>query len=311
MKSERRHDLETNELAIRMQEWIDRLKPYASQIAIVLVGVLLLAYIATSLGGANIQKEEEAWTEFMLASYSTDPELRGMKLLAENEEFSKTAVPEWAYLAWANRQVLLSSQSYLADRANSLKRLETVQQVFQNLADNASSPQVQDRARFALAQVLEMLGMVDDAKSAYERVKGDLSPLAEARVEELSEPESAQAVEWLATTELPMQTPASTAGALSGTKPDFEAEVPAALPSSNTLNTTRSMEDILSDALGPTTDQNRYDEATPEPSVPDSSAAESNETESDEPESKLAEAEEEDAAESVGDPEEESAPAEQ
>lgn len=312
MKSERRHDLETNELAIRMQEWIDRLKPYASQIGLVLLGLVVLAYIAAAWGGVSAQKEEEAWAEYTLASYSTDPELRGMKLLAENEDFGSTPVREWAYLAWANRQVLLASQTYLTDRASTTERLEGVQQVFETLADNATHPQVQDRAQFGLAQVYEMLGKVDEAKAAYDRVKGDLSPLADARVEELSDPDSAKAIEWLASAPLPVQTPASTSNALGGTRPDFEAEVPAPVSGTNPLSTTRSMQDILSEALGPSSDTDRYGEAAEEASVGESDPTEAGLTEpegetsapeSEAPESAEIEAEEADAAESVGNPE--------
>lgn len=284
MKSERRHDLETNELAIRMQDWIDRLKPYASQIALVILGVIALVYVASAWGGASLAKEQEAWDEFTLASYSTDPELAGMKLLAENEDFANTPVPEWAYLAWANRQVLIASQTYLTDRAGTTKRLEGVQQVLEKLADGASNQQVRDRAQFGLAQTLEMLGKVEEAQKAYGRVKGDLGVLAEARVEELEDPSVVKACEWLATVELPKQEPASTSGAATGTKPSFEADLPAATPGTNPLSTTRSMEEILSDALGPASDENRYGEGDPNPETPGE------------------EAEESDAAASTGDP---------
>jgi hypothetical protein len=284
MKSERRHDLETNELAIRMQEWIDRLKPYTSQIALVILGVIALAFIASAWGGASLAKEQEAWDEFTLASYSTDPELASMKLLAENEDFASTSVPEWAYLAWANRQVQLASQTYLTDRVGTTKRLEAVQKILTSLADGAGNPQIQDRARYGLAQALEMLGKADEAKKAYAKVKGDLAVLAKSRAEELDNPEVVKACEWLATAELPKQEPASTAGTISGTKPSFEADVPAAAPGTDPLSTTRSMEQILNDALGPANDENRYGEDDPNP------------------ETLSEEAEEADAAASTGDP---------
>lgn len=268
MKSERRHDLETNELAVRMQEWIDRLKPYSTQIGLVIVGLIVLAYIASALGGASVIKEQKAWDDFTLASYSTDPELASMKLLAENEEFASTSVPEWAYLAWANRQVQLASQTYLVDRAGTNKRLEAVQKILGNLVEGAGNQQVKERAQYGLAQTLEMLGKAEDAKKAYGRVKGDLAVLAKSRAEELDNLEVAKTCEWLATVELPKQEPASTAGILSGAKPNFEANVPAAAPGTNPLSTTRSMEQILNDALGPANDENRYGEDDPNPETP-------------------------------------------
>jgi hypothetical protein len=291
MKSERRHNLETNELAIRMQDWIDRLKPYASQIALVIVGLIALAYVASAWGGASVVKEKNAWDEYTLASYSTDPELASMKLLAENEEFASTSVPEWAYLAWANRQVQLASQTYLTDRAGTTKRLESVQKILAHLAEDAANQQVRERAQYGLAQALEMLGKAEDAKKAYGRVKGDLVVLAESRSEELDDSEVLKACEWLATAELPKQVPASTAGTVSGTKPDFEANVPSTVPGTNPLSTTRSMEEILNDALGPANDENRYGEDDADPNQ----------------ETPVEQAEEADAAASTGDPDADSA----
>jgi hypothetical protein len=127
---------------------------------------------------------------------------------------------------------------------------------------------------------------VEEAKKAYGRVKGDLVTLAESRVEELDDPEVVQACEWLATADLPKQESASTTGAASGTKPSFEADVPAAVPGTDPLSATRSMEEILSDALGPASDENRYGEGEADPNA----------------ETATEEAEESDAAASTGDP---------
>jgi hypothetical protein len=286
MKSERRHDLETNELAIQMQDFLDRVKPYASQIALVIVGLVALAYIGRIWTNASSATESSAWDEYTLASYSSDPELRSMKLLAENEEFAGTGVPEWAYLAWADRQVLLASQTYLTDRNATTKRLEDAQGVFSSLADDSNSQQIQDRARYGLAQVLEMLGKVDEARSAYGRVRGDLTPLAEARAEQLESEKVKAACEWLATADLPERETPSTSGATSGVKPNFAAEAPAPMPTNTPISDSRSLEQILSDSTG-TTETNRYgeegaeeaEEAATGPSEEAESTSEEEETE--------------------------------
>lgn len=261
MKSERRHDLETNELALRVQDWIDRAKPYASQIVLVVLGLAVLAFLWSEWGNATSATEQAAWDEYTLASYSSDPELNSMKLLADNEEYAGTPVPEWAYLAWADRQLLLSSQTFLTDRDATLKRLEKVQEIFAALAKDSSNAQVKERARFGLAQSLEMQGKIEEAHAEYKRVKGDLLPLAEGRAEQLESGKVKEAYSWLTTAELPKrETPATSGAAFGSTKPNFDVDVPAPMSSSNPIQDTRSLEEILGSATTGAGDTNRYGE---------------------------------------------------
>jgi hypothetical protein len=263
MKSERRHDLETNELAVQVQDWLDRLKPYASQIALVLVGLLVVAYIASEWGGATSSTDQAAWDEYTLASYSTDPDLNSMKLLADNEEFASTPVPEWAYLAWSDRQVLRASQMYLVARDEAMKRLEQVQPIYENLAEGAGNTHVQDRAHFGLAQVYELQGKIDEARAKYAEVKGDLSALAESRAERLESPTVKETCDWLVKAELPKQAVPNALGSATGNRPAFEADIPAPMPNTP-ITDTRSLEEILTGETGASTDENRYGEGEDE-----------------------------------------------
>ncbi len=266
MKSERRHDLETNQLAVQVQDFIERAKPYTSQIALVILGLVVLGYIATAWGNASIATENEAWTEFTLASYSGDPELNSMKLLAENEEFSGTPVPEWAYLAWSDRQLLLASQSYLTDRATTNKRLEQILPIYQEIAAGGGTSQLQDRARYGIAQVLEMQGKVKEASAAYKKVKGDLAEIATARADQLDSSSVDTVCEWLATAELPKRETPAAGGATLGTKPDFDAEFPAATPRSTPITDSRTLEEIIGGESG-AVDVDRYQESEKEAST--------------------------------------------
>jgi hypothetical protein len=275
MKSERRHDLETNELAVRVQDWLDRVKPYASQIALVLLGVAVLAYMWSEWGNVTSATEQAAWDEYTLASYSSDPELNSMKLLAENEEYAGTPVPEWAYLSWCDRQLLLSSQSFLIDRTATVNRLEKVQEIYQTLANDSGNSQVQERARFGLAQSLEMQGKLDEARAVYQRVKGDLTPLATSRAEQVQSDKVKEAYSWLTTAELPKRETPSTGGAAAGTRPNFGADIPAPMPSSNPLKDTRSLEEILGSSTGDASDANRYGEGTEADAAADTVPADS------------------------------------
>jgi hypothetical protein len=288
MKSERRHDLETNELAVRVQDWVEQLKPYASQIALVIVGFLLLAFLLSAWGNTTSATDQAAWDEFTLATYSNDPEWSSMKMLASNEEFAGTPVPEWAYLAWSDRQLLLASTTYLVDRKATTDRIQEVQKIYEKLADGSSNPQIQDRARYGLAQSLEMQGKLDEAIKKYESVKGNLASLAAQRVEKLNTDEAKDAWKWLTTAELPARPAAGIAAPAS--RPAFDAEVPATVPSTGLESDAQSLEQILSGQTG-ATDENRYGEAEEAEAAEEvaEDGADSATEESDEPATKAAE----------------------
>jgi hypothetical protein len=112
-----------------------------------------------------------------------------------------------------------------------------------------------------LAQVLEMQGKVEEAQKAYDRVKGDLSALADERAEQLATPEVQAASAWLASAELPKRETPSTSGAALGTRPNCDADVPAPAPSKPPALDDRTLEEILGGESKEAVDSNRYDGA--------------------------------------------------
>jgi len=246
MKTERRHDLETNDLAVRLKALIEQLRPYATLLlggAVIFVGLFALASAWRSF---NASQEQAAWDAYALAALSNDPELMELRRLAEDEQYLGTAMQEWAYLTWSDRQVQLASQSYFVDRDSTQDRLRQVLGIYGELADSASDAQIRNRARFGLGQVYEMQNKLDEARREYGLVRGDLQPLAQERIEELSEEKAEDVYSWLATAELPEPPAREAEAAATPARPDFEAELPAAAPNPNALlDDSRSLEDIL------------------------------------------------------------------
>ncbi len=259
MKSERRHDLETNELAVRMKDAIEKAKPYLLQLLGVVAIIALLFAMWSAWGSSSSVTEQQAWDKFILASYTSDPEMLEMKRLAENSEYSGTKVPEWAYLMWCDRQLLLASQTYLVDRSATTSRLKQIQGIYEGLVSGASVPQIRDRARYGLAQVYEMQAKLDKAEENYVEVKGDLASLATQRVDQLKVEEVDETWKWLATAELPKRKTAESNTGTSGNRPSFEAEVPRSITPPTDVQDTRSLEDILTGSASGGNDDNRYD----------------------------------------------------
>ncbi len=243
MKSEHRHDLQTNYLSAGLARWIDKVKPFTGQI---ITGMVLLAILYAGLSfwdAQTAQQERAAWDAYAYATDTRDPELEKLQRIASNEEFAGTKMQEWAYVSWADRQVLNAMGSYLYEREKTQDRLRNVTGVYEGLASSASDPQVLNRARFGLGRVYELENKLDEARQQYLLVRGDLQPLASERAKQLESDKVREACSWLATAELPKRDLTGGQGA-TGTRPGFDATLPAAKASADAI-TAESLEELL------------------------------------------------------------------
>ena len=173
MKSEHRHELETNELSAGLAKSIETLKPMMGQILTV-VGILLAAYAGFSIWNAQTAKtEREAWEAYAMATDSSDPEMKGLQKVAGDEKYAGTKMSEWAYVGWADRQVLNAMRYYFLDREETKEVLRSAEGIYEGFSTNASDPEVLNRARFGLARVYELQNKIEAARKQYLTVRGN------------------------------------------------------------------------------------------------------------------------------------------
>ena len=261
MKSEHRHELESNELAQWLEQALDKIRPYKMYL-VVAVGVALGAVFVNSMMSRRAAEQRElAWRAYALASYTQDLELNDLREAASSEEYAGSKMQEWAYIAWADRQLLLAIRSYFIDRDESTNHIKAAQNIYATLASGTSDLQIQDRARLGLARIYELQDKVEEARKAYAEVGGDFAPVAKAAIERLDSPNATETIGWLATAELP--TPELPTGGATGERPAFDVELPEA--SGEGAADPRSLEEILS-GFAPSSEENRYDESSEEES---------------------------------------------
>lgn len=251
MKTERRHELETNTLAQGLNDWGDKLRPYSSAILGVIAALLAIYIIASMWNSYQMSRDRAAWDAYQAAVMEGDAELTSLQRLANGEDFAGTDVQEWALLGWADRQLLLASRMYLTNRDTAKEKLTNIVEVYQQFADSGSTPEIRNRARLGLARLNEMEGELDEAKQNYQRVEGALSTIAEERIKTLDSKPAQATIDWLATAELPK--PATPSGpGTPGDRPGFEASTPktdplgVGGPLGTAPATAESLEDILS-----------------------------------------------------------------
>jgi len=256
MKSEHRHQLETNVLSAKLARWIEGVKPFTGQI---LTGLVMLDVVYVGLAiwdSQSAQRERAAWDAFAFETDTSDPELKGLHRIASDEQYAGTKMQEWAYVSWADRQVLTAMGSYLYDREKTKDLLRSVEGVYEQLETSASDSQVLNRARFGLGRVYELQNKLDEAKQQYFRVSGDLQLQASERAKQLDSEAVREACQWLASAELPKRDQTGGQGA-SGQRPDFNAGLPSA--NEDSINP-KSLAELLGDFSDEAPEENRYGE---------------------------------------------------
>ena len=223
MKTERRHDLETNDLARHVAGWIEHCKPYASQIFGALIVVFGLLILVTLWGDAPDTQDEAAWEAYAEGLTADSRGLFGLQKVSVDENYAGTDMQEWAQITWADGQVAIGSQQMFWDREGFNERLDKAKVIYESLIDTSKSEDIRNRARFGLGRTFELRNEPDEAREQYAAVTGSFERIAQNRLERLDKPETEEFLAWLAEADLPERKSSSA----SGTKPAFEADLPS------------------------------------------------------------------------------------
>lgn len=196
MKTKRRHELETNQLADWLGAMMERLRPRAN---LILTGavILLIALLAASfLMRRSRSRSQAAWTALATAATPTE-------LAAVSDDYPGTPAGNWAMLRSADVEFAMGMQQLLRNREQALVSLRAAERSYERLAAGSpESPLVDERASMGLAKTLEALGEVERAKEAYQAVldrfpNGLFATEAGKRIEDLKDPKIAEFYAWL------------------------------------------------------------------------------------------------------------------
>ena len=207
MKSERRHELQTNELAVRLNDWIKKIGPYKNLIIggliLVLVAIMLVPYLMSM----DQQRQAAAWTDFFsLAMEQRDDETIGEGLMTVAKTHSDTKAGRWAAAAAGNRYLQDAISKALISRDQSRRSYNLAKDSFQFVVDGAVDPILIQRGLMGLAQCHEALGELDDAIAMYQQLaekypESILAATAEKNAARLSTDEAAEWYDWFASYE--------------------------------------------------------------------------------------------------------------
>jgi Tetratricopeptide repeat-like domain len=233
MKSEHRHQLETNVMAERLGDWIDKLRPYATSVAGILLFVFIAMFAWSYLTGSSSAWQNQAWDAYNDAVAS--PTMPNLGLLRESAEAHPgTKMQQLADITWADGQVWLATRDFLYNKAGVTEALNRATTAYQSILQSSDDLRLQNRARLGLARVYEMQNQPDKAIEEYNKVTGGFADFAKERAKHLGEKKTQEVVDWLATA-VPPRRPSPTGPGTPGQTPSFSAgDVP--LPSTGPAN---------------------------------------------------------------------------
>ncbi len=186
MKSARRHELQTNELADLLGRWVNQAQPYAMPALIIVAAALVGCGLFMWYSSSVKRTTGEAWRSFFLAMSGQDTEQiqAGLENVATN--YGDSAAALWALVVAGDVDLNDGLDSLFQDKSVALTSLgnaiEKYEEVLKQLGDGTDQPLLRQRALFGLAQAKEGLGEVDEAAEYYQKaaeVNGADSALAE------------------------------------------------------------------------------------------------------------------------------------
>lgn len=197
MKSEERHQLQTNVLADQVGNRIEQIKPMLGWFvlaALAITGVVLAWGAVTTL---NEQREAAAWNGFYLGALSGD----SAQLDPIIEEYPSSTAAMWARQIVADSDLQKGTDALLVDKDEATELINKAITAYEELIADARDANLKLRAQIGLAQAYESLGEIDKATKAWEEVvAGSTSEVftkqAKARIEWLASADSKAFYTW-------------------------------------------------------------------------------------------------------------------
>lgn len=266
MKSEERHELETNSLAKLLTEGGEKLGPYASYIIYGLLAVVAVWAIVSLTTGKMRNQKNQAWDAYTIATLPGKYDSNALRAAAE--EYGDRPVGELADISWADGQLADGCRACFMNKSQATELLDAAANTYERLTKTSKDPVLKSRAQLGLAKTLEAKGEIKEAIAAYEKVTGTFEEMAKARVEYLNEVGAPEYGDWLARAEGARRAP-NMGGGMPGFSPDAlglpQDDAAARQDQTEALfNQLQQYQDLAPDAPK----GNRYDEAATEEETP-------------------------------------------
>ena len=210
MKTERRHELQENELAAWLGRQILRLKPYLRMVLGVVILIILAMTASTYLSNRNNDAERSAWGAYFDAVSS--PDTSSFELVADS--YPDTSAAGWALQSAGDFKLGRGIGQLFQNREQAAEELDGAGKLYQSVIDAYDDPMLLKRAMLGRAKTHESQRDLAAAQELYREIvqrwgaDGDdpVVKTAQSRIDELESPDAQQWYDWFARQE-PLQSP--------------------------------------------------------------------------------------------------------
>ncbi len=199
MKTDRRHELQTNVLADWIGKHLQQVQGYSKTILAVILLVIAAAIAGTFLAQNQSAQSQASWNQFFQAFGERDPE--ALEIVAATNQGTTAGL--WARLAEADLKLAEGIGDLYTNRDNAKQNLAEAERNYLAVDLPGTSTLLRERAWFGLGQVYESLAELDKAKQYYGKLvssspESALGKEAKLRSDALSDPSMAKWYNWFA-----------------------------------------------------------------------------------------------------------------
>jgi predicted negative regulator of RcsB-dependent stress response len=213
MKTGRRHELQTNQLADQLGRWLQKVQPHLKWIGFAVIVGLAALVVVTFVSQRQQSALASAWQDYLVALDTPDADLL-LQDLANAKPGTSAGL--WARLSRADIDLGRGSEAIFRDREEAERLLADAKEGMEYVIEHGRAyPLLVQRGWYGLGQTLETLGDLKGARGAYEEAKqtmdtSAIAQLAQERLDTLQNKDVAEFYDWFVKQEI---TPSTTSSA--------------------------------------------------------------------------------------------------
>ena len=199
MKTDRRHELQTNVLADWIGKHLQQSQGYAKTILAVILLVAAAATAGMFLVKDQAARAQASWNQFFQAFSERDPD--ALEAVASANQGTTASV--WAHLAEADLKLAEGIGDLYTNRENAKRNLAQAEQNYLAVERVTNEQILRERAWFGLGQTYESLAEIDKAQQFYGKLVSSaptsaLGREAKRRFDALDDAATAKWYNWFA-----------------------------------------------------------------------------------------------------------------
>src|SRR5690606_23613662 len=199
MKTERRHELQTNALADALGQAVDRVKPFSQMILGAVLAAVIIFGVVKYLSVRSQEDTVDAWNLYLQGVASQQDGVKQLESVVN--QYPDTAAAPWAHVQLADRALAQGIEQLFQNRADANENLRKAEQHYQSVKQMASDPLLLERATLGLARVYESQVQLDKARQQYQEMlsrwpEGAYAKIAQQRLDDLEQTSTKEFYDW-------------------------------------------------------------------------------------------------------------------